>query len=98
MAWVFDIDTGEFSRNGKVFCHSERFNLPVGTYLIGYVRTHPDLGEVVMMVYREMMEVVQDEGIICGEPCIVGHYLNLPRIVRLRIATSEDRVLEVVQD
>jgi len=98
MAWVFDLDTGEFSKSGKVFCHTEKYNMPVGTYAIGYARTHPDLGEVTMEIYQYHDGVRHSAGFICGDAACVGGWINLPRIVRLRIATSEDRVLEVVKD
>jgi hypothetical protein len=98
MAWVYDIKTGEFSNNGGVFCHTERNSLPVGTYQIGYVRTEPEMGEAGMFVYRfDPLIGGTNVGVIIDVECGIQS-LVLPLDVRLRVAVSEDRVLEVVQD
>ena len=97
MSWVLDLDTGEFSKGGKVFCHTERYNIPAGTYSIGYARHEPLMGEAVMRLtqYHEGFPV--NVGAIAGD-VFTDNNIVLPRIVRLRIATSEDRLLDVVSD
>jgi hypothetical protein len=99
MSWVFDVSTNEFSKSGKIYCHSTKGTLPVGFYTIGYAKSNEHLGELFMTLYPKGGDNSADvkpfylTGDTDEADCLV-----IPRIVRLRLAMSEDRILEIVED